>query len=695
MLNSIFKYLLLVTCVFLSFFAVFAQEEEFIGEEEEELIFKPTIGVGAGMFTYYGDISKGKKTNSPIVSRVGFDLMITQQITPHFSGSFYVLQGKVGANERSLTRNENFESTITMGGINVNYNFDNFLKNKNRIFEPYASLGIEAFEFLSKTDKVDAYGNTYYYWSDGSIRSLSETDPDASNAIRLQRDFVYESDIRSLDIDGFGEYPERSYAIPIGIGVNWLATDRISFRIGTNFHYSFTDMIDGISNKSIGNREGTKANDHFLFTSFHLQYNIAYGVGKDKEDAFDEEGDPLLAEDEDGDGVNDFKDECGGTPYEASVDEKGCPLDSDKDGVADYMDDEPDTPDSVHVDNHGVTITDEQYEEWYRMYAGYAGKTTKITHTSELVANSSDPKSSGKRGAPREKQYTVRIGEYSSGVPREVAEQLLAIHDVNTWEEKGTVFITVGNYDSLPDAVKRQLELIEQGFADADVVAKNKENGLTPVDTGNETASKGTTFSDPAGKTVYRVQVGAFGEKVKGEAFKDIPGLVAMPMDDGLTHYFSGSFDNYKAAAERKVDLILEGYDGAFVAPFKGGKRVSLGSTGEATQAEGSIEDINVVNEGSKSTVDKSLVKFSVQIGLFKENVPAKTLMLFMSLNDVDPVRTDEGVTKYTSGKFDSYQDAALHKQKLVAKGIGGAFVVGKFKTNIISSQEAIELLKK
>jgi hypothetical protein len=36
------------------------------------------------------------------------------------------------------------------------------------------SFGIMGFEFLSKTDLKDRNGNTYYYWSDGSIKNMAE-----------------------------------------------------------------------------------------------------------------------------------------------------------------------------------------------------------------------------------------------------------------------------------------------------------------------------------------------------------------------------------------------------------------------------------------------------------------------------------------------------------------------------------------
>ena len=60
--------------------------------------------------------------------------------------------------------------------------------------------------------------------------------------------------------------------------------------------------------------------------------------------------------DADGDGVNDDKDQCPGTPKGVKVDATGCPLDSDGDGVPDYLDKCPGTPAGASVDRTGCPV---------------------------------------------------------------------------------------------------------------------------------------------------------------------------------------------------------------------------------------------------------------------------------------------------------------------------------------------------
>src|SRR5437762_3497010 len=95
-------------------------------------IFKPTIGLGVGNLAFFGDLYK-KHFQSPTVSRFAYELNFSQPLTRSLQLNFYVMFGKLGANERIGTRNENFESTIRLGGVQLLYDFSNFFHNKHQI----------------------------------------------------------------------------------------------------------------------------------------------------------------------------------------------------------------------------------------------------------------------------------------------------------------------------------------------------------------------------------------------------------------------------------------------------------------------------------------------------------------------------------------------------------------------------------
>lgn len=691
------KQILTVILVWSSFF-VYSQTASTTSSEteQEEVIYKPSFGVGLGMFTYYGDISKSKKDNGATLSRVALDLHITQPLNSFLNGSFYFLKGKVAANERSLTRNLNFESTISVWGVNVSYNFDHFLP-KERYIEPFVSLGIESVEFLSKTDLYDAHNNPYYYWSDGSIRSDDELHPEGNpaNIRRLERDFTYESDVRESNLDGFGKYRERTYAVPVGIGFNMLLNEQFSFRLSTTYHFTFTDYIDGVTVNSVGNRKGNKANDGLLYTSFSLNYNINQVLGSSmlRPELLP---DDLMAQDEDGDGVIDFDDRCPNTPDLVQVDERGCPLDGDHDGVADYLDEEPNTPDSTLVDSLGKTLTDEMIEQVFAVRNDSTGKYGKSGTGGEvnIVKKMHFSEGADKFDAESEK-YMVRIGEFTGGLPVDVAEELLSMKDVNTWEENGTTYITVGNFDNIPDAMKRKLQLAQEGFDVAEVVKadnKGKLNSVKGIE--NMEIPATTDLGDPKDKMVFRIQIGAYRKKIAKKVFKDVPGVVMVPFEDGINRYFSGSYNSFEDAAKSKIDMIAKGYTGAFIVAFQNGKRISLKDAGVVFVPEALKKNATTATTAPTSNIDKSMISFGIQIGVYKTLPTVEEKAVLSTLKDVKMERTEDNLLRYFIEGFKSYEEANAFKQDLINKGLSNCSTIGRFKNSTITAQEAIELLK-
>ena len=237
--------------------------------ESDEFIFKPQVSIGTGMLTFYGDIGTNHQGYHPMVSRLATTLRLINPLNDYLDVGFYVMFGEISANERTIGRNLNFTSNITTGGITLNYNFNHFLK-ENRIADPYIHIGLESIEFLSKTDLKDKNNNTYFYWEDGTIRDISEDDPNSNNAVELNRDYTYESDVRSINDSLFGKYPERSWGVPLEIGANLKVGNRLNFRVGTAVHFTFTDLIDGVTDLNLGNSK----NDKMLFTHIAVSYDF-------------------------------------------------------------------------------------------------------------------------------------------------------------------------------------------------------------------------------------------------------------------------------------------------------------------------------------------------------------------------------------------------------------------------------------
>lgn len=668
------------------------------------------VGLGTGMFSFYGDLYK-KNFQNPMTSRIGFDLNISQELSPALQLSFYALFGKLGANEQQITRNLNFESQIRAGGINLLYNFDHFLP-KERIISPFTSIGLESLEYLSKIDLLDKNGNRYYYWSDGSIKNIDEKNANASNATNLQRDYTYESDIRELNADNFGKYPERSFAIPLGVGAILKLSERTNFKIGTTLHYTFTDYIDGVTEKSIGNRKGNNRNDIFMMTGFSIQYKLT-GF-RNENDTIDEsyfkdvDYLALAKEDSDNDGINDGDDACQGTPPGVPVDSRGCPLDGDKDGVPDYLDQELKTPEKAIVNAEGVQLTDSLI---LQQYLTYTDSTGQFALAEKKVHGS---KGGGRGASVAPKEYTIQLGEFKSGLSPDLMTKFLSIGDVtNTNTNDSTTVYTAGIYKNYGDAEKRKNELIKDGIPDAKIVYKKNgmfieadapialvdKNGKKTKDAERTKTTPADTATTPVAEgkieqkgVVFRVQLGAYSKKLSKNVFRGIDDLVEIKTDDSLYKYMTGAFSNFGQAAKHKMEMLLKGYEGAFIAAYKDGKRVSLESVG-ATPTEKVVENIEETHKPINA-VDKKLVTFKVQVGVYKNEAPKEMLKKYESVKDIQKELTITGLTRYVTASFNEYNAAFALKNELIKKGISDAFIIASFNNQYITVQEALELIK-
>lgn len=672
-------------------------------------IFKPKISLGVGMLSFHGDLYT-KHYQAPWTARVGYDLNISQRLSKPLQLNFNILFGKLGANEWIDNRQENFQSEIRSGGLSLLYDFGNFIPDGYRI-RPWISFGVNSFEFLSKTDMFDRYGNKYYYWSDGSIKNIDENAIDASLAVNINRDYVYETDIREINKDGFGKYSERAWAFPVGAGALMKITDRFDFKIGFQYYFSTTDYIDGITNKSVGSRSGTKQKDNFVYSSFALQYDLVLKK-KSKSDTLPKDYfkdiDWLAIDngDYDEDGIKDWDDKCHGTPKGVKVDAFGCPFDDDKDGVANHDDEELESPAGVEVNIKGVALTDEYWQNWYNQYMD-SGNVTKIEVLENVYAVKKD---SAAEASKNENNYTVELARYSGPVPNNEMAYLLSIGDIKSTilPDNSTVLYTAGTYKEIQNAVKRRDEFIAEGnqnakvgyFKNGNIITLSDEeiNKLLNNKNGNasetnEAAINGDADANQFGKgdIVFRVQLGAYKNRISKTIFKNAGTVIELKTDDDVYRYVTKGFKTIEGAANLKADLLMAGYGDAFITAYKDKKRIPLSAT-KATMETNEKEDITKLE--SFSSVDKSLVSFKVQLGALRKAGSNDMEEKIKDIEGIEKQGTGSGMIRYTVGSFNDYSKADKYRQELADKGFIEAFVIAVFKGEVISIQEAQELLK-
>ena len=363
----------IITSIALATFciAAIAQEdqiEDLLNETviNENPVYKPVISLGSGVLNFHGDVRNNYM--NPLIGNYGFKINISTflDLNRYFKANFFLIYGQLSANHRSLIdfeRNLNFKTDLVDFGINLEYTFDHLFKKRNFI-RPFISLGMENIQFTPKGDFLDASKNPYYYWTDGTIRNIDEAQIDLEPNSILHRDFNYETDLREREktLYGLGVYSQNSFSIPLDAGFDFHVSDRVSARLGTSLHFTFTDYLDNVSSKGT-HIVGKKGNDIFSYNYFMVRFDLfSQPQTQLIEKLFAQmEFDDVMFDDEDGDYILDAVDNCPGTPFGVLVDTSGCPLDKDYDGVPDYLDEEPNTLKNAWVDEKGKTLTEEQF----------------------------------------------------------------------------------------------------------------------------------------------------------------------------------------------------------------------------------------------------------------------------------------------------------------------------------------------
>ena len=674
---------------------------------EEEELYKPIISVGVGTLSFFGDIGdtvqgKNRINRAPFQGGFSYTLRLVNPINDYLDVAFYAMFGSTSVRQTtpsSLYPTPNglsFRSSIKSGGITFNYNFNQLLK-KGHIVEPYVHLGIESIEYNSEID----------------------TDPnDPSN--------FYDSDVSIFSVD----QPTNKYAvgIPLEIGAHVHIGNKIKFRVGSAIHFTSTDYIDGINN-SVKFPFGS-GKDNLLFTHIAIAYDFNAKKAKPPLDPLmDEISMNLLLQDtidSDGDSVVDHIDFCAKTPLNTPVDQFGCPLDDDLDGVINSKDKELLTMEGVIVNENGVTMTEDdfmlayrkyrdstgEYSQWDTIYnKSYAGPLRSKLTNSEIIKVEPVKKPA--------KDLFIVVGSDVQGVSSEELWEKLADKDFQVKESGDSIMYVLGGYDEneLSTKIKelednnvevqgiveissddeiiplKQLEIDE--IMNTPVVQPEKDlSSKSSANYDNEPSSEYVPVIQPNDNSpTFRVQIGAFNRKIKKSIFKDIPNVVGIKGDDGLYRFFSGSYTDKSKAASHKVDMTLTGYNDAFIVAFQNGKRISLKEAGFEVKKNFS-ENLEVSSTPSENPIDSEMVRFKIQVGAFKEKVPADILASFKKLGNVKAItNAGQGYTKYYMGDLTDYSNAVKFRKKLVANGIVDCFIVGEFKNNIITSKEARDLL--
>ncbi len=318
----------------------------------------PSVGLGCGALSFYGDVGNNKL--NPLTNfRVGYHVDVKERFSNSFSVSLSLLSGKVAASNGASGNNLNFESSILNGGLSFFYHFDNdYILKRSSLLSPYIGVGVGFMSFKPMGDLKDKNGNTYNYWSDGSIRNVGENEATAYTAVIIKKDYVSETNLHDLKLDGIN-YSLSTITFPVTGGVTFNLSSTVGINMGASYYFTRTDWLDNISSEGKGQRRGNKPKDHFLYSFVGLNYNFGKkAISERQKNKFsDVDFAALEKADSDHDGVPDTKDKCPGTAANLKVDQNGCPYDDDGDGVPNELDKEPKTLKGTPVDANGVKLS--------------------------------------------------------------------------------------------------------------------------------------------------------------------------------------------------------------------------------------------------------------------------------------------------------------------------------------------------
>ena len=504
-----------------------------------------------------------------------------------------------------------------------------------RGFQPFVGIGVAHVDHLMKQDLEDHLGRRYHQWSDGTLRDRAETGDHDGQAPILRRDYTYESEVE-------GNLPgQRSLAIPAQLGVRMDISPRVRTRFGVGGWLGLSDDVDGETS-------GTVLSGDALATGF---FGIGIRLGKLGKKLPPAPAHGLVANDAallaqmdtDGDGVDNLRDRCPGSPAGAMVDAYGCPIDSDGDGYADYRDAEPNSAHTL-VDARGVAI------DPYLMT-----RTTDWDTVRGQVA--SDPADLF--------GYTLRIPKPETGWTEAEQHSLMAFAHLKETSE--AMEIHVGDD---PLAAGQAVHALEQHGLEPELLAP--ETPDVPV----ATASAVEVTSGAH----YRVQLGAFNAPENDELDALFAGMdvVRFQGDDGMTRIVSKAFTSRSEAVKYKVTMEHRGFVGAFLTTHGP----------EAAPAPSRAEQ----NEAPQFDADK--VRFRIQLGALKDRVTTDAMDAFLAVGQVEH-RKAPGWHRYLQGDYATVDEARAALPIIREAGFADAFVVGDVAGRVVPAAEALILIQR
>lgn len=266
------------------------------------------FGGGVGSLIYHGDLSD-RFVNANL-QELGYHAFVERMISKksgvywrlesvngHLLGSDRAPGGWINGTSPHFERSLNFRTEIHDVNTSLVFYFASNRKRENPPFlNAYLKAGIGVGFFDVKGDLRDADGNFYQYWSDKTIRDIPENAPNASEAQIVKRDYNFETDLLSFEVEK--EYNRFKWQIPLALGLKMKLGNAVSLNLEAQYTYAMTDYIDNVGDEKVRTNSGTPyflqiadpagyigdrprnldkptgINDGYLYVSAGLSFNV-------------------------------------------------------------------------------------------------------------------------------------------------------------------------------------------------------------------------------------------------------------------------------------------------------------------------------------------------------------------------------------------------------------------------------------
>jgi len=251
--------------------------------------------------------------------------------------------------------------------------------------------------------------------------------------------------------------------------------------------------------------------------------------------------------------------------------------------------------------------------------------------------------------------------------------------------------------DGIADYKDKQLNTPSGSVVDADGVAVSyqdiyKNYGSDTASLARKSVDQDWLFSQKNADPSYTVHVGTYTNydiptQIKMRLAK-MSGLIETKVNDSISVFTLGKFDNFEAAEKKQNELIESGIDEAFgvnegAIPDVG---VDLGVIGFKTGKEQ-----QALRRASLELEDKDVLSYGVELREYRLRIEIDKLSKLIAQHGVQMKTTDGGMKVYTIGSFKTLAEAEALEKQVVSLGVKNPAITAKFNNQDITIDDAKE----